>query len=165
MKFLKRRASAIVAACLMASGAIAAAELPARADFPTEYLDRTIYLEDPPPAGSPTAGLLGGGPRQIRLAAGDYIWCVELTPTLSDSIECRTVKLNRSGDYNWRCYLTHYNQSTYYGNCVLDLLPAGASAPAGPHYYSLPAVDGSRMYWIISGNRHYGWRSSLNPLF
>lgn len=163
MTFLKRRTSAIVAALLVAAGMIAVTGLPAQADHPTVYLDRTIYLEDPPPPGSPRAGLPASGPRQLFLAAGRYRWCVELTPTLTDPIECRDFVVKASGDYNWRCYLSHYNESTYYGNCVLDLLPAGSSIPAGGHYYTLPTTG--PWYWVISGDRHYGWRSSLDPLF
>jgi hypothetical protein len=161
MKFLKRPLATIAAACLVAAGLIAVTGPPAQASAPTEYIDRTIWLEDPPPPRSPTAGLPAAGPRVIFLAAGKYIWCVSLT-ALGQHNTCRSLDLKSSGNYNWRCYLTHYNESTYYGNCVLDLHPAGSGTPAGGHYYYLPEGGGPR-YWEISGDRHYGWTSSLDP--
>jgi hypothetical protein len=145
----------------MAFGMIAVTGLPAEADAPTSYLRKNIRLEDPPPPGSPTAGLPASGPHKIDLSAGKYIWCVSLT-SLGDNNECLKFDLKKTGEYNWRCYLTHYNQSTYRGNCVLDLLPVGASTPAGGHYYTLPA-GGAPRYWAISGTRYYGWESSLDP--
>ncbi|MEV5893222.1 hypothetical protein [Nonomuraea fuscirosea] len=145
----------------MAFGTIAVTAPPATADAPTVYLRRTIELSDPAPPGSPAAGMPASGPRRITLAAGKYNWCVSLT-SLGDNNECLVFDLRKTGDYNWRCYLSHYNQNTYRGNCVLDLLPAGASTPAGDHYYTLPA-GGAPRYWAISGTRYYGWESSLDP--